>query len=180
MFVDESGCDTRAGFRKTGWSPKGVTPKDITALQRSARFSILPAYNVEGVLYSEVYTGTTDAERFLTFCEHLVSKCDRYPLPNSVVVMDNASIHHSEEVEALFARAGVRLVYLPPYSPDFNPIEEYFSQLKAFIKRDFSLWEEGSFETFEGFLEYCVQITGSDVDAAKGHFRSAYIDLGEL
>jgi transposase len=44
----------------------------------------------------------------------------------------NASFHHSERVKQLCSEAGVKLLYLPPYSPDFNPIEEYFAELKAY------------------------------------------------
>jgi transposase len=49
--------------------------------------------------------------------------------------MDNASIHHSDMVTALRQDAGVLLLYLPPHSPDMNPVEEFFAWLKQFIKR---------------------------------------------
>jgi transposase len=52
-----------------------------------------------------------------------------------VLVMDNASFHHTKRIEQMCADAGVKLMYLPPYSPDLNLIEEFFSELKAFIKR---------------------------------------------
>ena len=50
--------------------------------------------------------------------------------------MDNASFHHSEKIRQLCADAGVILVYLPPYSPDYNLIEEFFAELKAFVKKN--------------------------------------------
>ena len=50
--------------------------------------------------------------------------------PNSVVVMDNCAIHHVDEVRRLLEDAGIMLVDLPPYSPDFNPIETAFSHIK--------------------------------------------------
>ena len=56
------------------------------------------------------------------------------PDSNSIVVMDNASIHHSEKVSDLVASVGALLIYLPPYSPDLNPIEEAFWSVKAFLK----------------------------------------------
>jgi len=59
-----------------------------------------------------------------------------YPGPRSVLIMDNCQIHHVEEVEDLCQAHGVRLVYLPPYSPDLNPIEECFSFIKAYIRRN--------------------------------------------
>jgi len=57
-------------------------------------------------------------------------------MPNSVIVMDNASIHHSSRVRELVEGAGRKLVFLPPYSPDFNPIESAFSKVKAFLRRE--------------------------------------------
>jgi transposase len=56
--------------------------------------------------------------------------------PKSVLVMDNASFHHTKRIEQMCRNASVKLVYLPLYSPDFNPIEEFFAELKAFIKRN--------------------------------------------
>ncbi|KAJ5480242.1 hypothetical protein N7530_005751 [Penicillium desertorum] len=55
--------------------------------------------------------------------------------------MDNASFHHSERITQMCVDTGVKLVYLPPYSPDLNPIEEFFAELKAFIKRNWSYYE---------------------------------------
>jgi transposase len=49
--------------------------------------------------------------------------------------MDNASFHHSDRIEEMCRDAGVKVVYLPPYSPDLNPIEELFAELKAFIEK---------------------------------------------
>ena len=53
-----------------------------------------------------------------------------------MLVIDNASCHRSDQVDELCAEVGVILVYLPPYSPDLNPIEELFAELKAFIRRN--------------------------------------------
>ncbi len=53
---------------------------------------------------------------------------------NSIVVMDNASVHHVSEVANLISSVGALLIYLPPYSPDLNPIEEAFSSVKAYLK----------------------------------------------
>jgi transposase len=56
--------------------------------------------------------------------------------------MDNASFHHSDRIEQLCSEAGVKLVYLPPYSPNLNPIEEFFAELKAFIRRHWQSYED--------------------------------------
>lgn len=56
--------------------------------------------------------------------------------------MDNASFHYSERIKEICATVGVKLVYLPPYLPDLNPIEEFFSELKAFIRRNWRRYEQ--------------------------------------
>jgi transposase len=58
-----------------------------------------------------------------------------YPEPNSVLVMDNARIHHGGRIAELAAERGIRILYLPPYSPDLNPIEKAFSVLKSYLRR---------------------------------------------
>jgi transposase len=81
-----------------------------------------------------VFQGTTDSAVFEDFIEQLLHHCRPYPEPNSVIVMDNASFHRTERIEQICAEADVKLSYLPPYSPDLNPTEEFFAELKAFIK----------------------------------------------
>ena len=62
--------------------------------------------------------------------------------PRSVVIMDNASIHHVEEViDIVENQAGAKLVYLPPYSPDLNPAEGVFSQVKSIMKQNSKVFE---------------------------------------
>jgi transposase len=58
-----------------------------------------------------------------------------YPAKHSVLVMDNARIHHNEDLVAAVEDIGCRILYLPPYSPDLNPIETAFSALKSWLKR---------------------------------------------
>jgi transposase len=60
---------------------------------------------------------------------------DSFPGPQSILVMDNAPVHHGGRVEQICAAAGVLLIYLPPYSPDMNPIEKFFSVLKSQLKQ---------------------------------------------
>lgn len=93
--------------------------------------------------------------------------------------MDNASFHRSPEIDALCARAGVKLVYLPPYSPDFNPVEEFFAELKAFIKKHWVVFETNPEYGFETFLEWYVDEVGGRKASARGHFRHAGVTIQE-
>ena len=65
---------------------------------------------------------------------------------NSIVILDNASIHHVDEVtELIEEQAGARVLFLPPYSPDLNPLEEAFSQIKSIMKKNRDLFEACTF-----------------------------------
>jgi transposase len=84
-----------------------------------------------------------------------------------MLVMDNASFYHSEQTEQMCSNVGVKLVYLPPYSPDFNPIKEFIAELKTFIKRNWSRYEEDPGQGFDEFLEWCVYVVGREECNAK-------------
>jgi len=102
----------------------------------------LPAYTQDGIIFAHVYQGSTDSAIFEGFIEQLLPFMGRWPEPKSVLVIDNTSIHHTERIEQMCRDASVKLVYLPPYSPDLNPIKEFFAKLKAFIKRNWHIYEE--------------------------------------
>ncbi|CRG92909.1 hypothetical protein PISL3812_09987 [Talaromyces islandicus] len=180
LFVDESGCDKRAGFRRTAWSPLGVAPIQVCKFHRGQRYQILPAYTQDGIILSRIFQGSTDATIFEDFIEQLLEHCGKWPEPKSVLVMDNASFHHSDRINEMCLRKGVKLVYLPPYSPDLNPIEEFFAELKAFIRRNWQLYEEDPDQGFDNFLEWCVDSVGMREQSAKGHFRNAGLKVEEL
>lgn len=136
VFVDESGCDQRGVLRRTGWAPLGVTPVEVSWFRREKRYQILPPYTQDGIIFARVFQGSTTAEVFEEFIEQLLPFMNPWPQKNSVLVTDNASIHHSARIKQMCRDADVRLVFLPPYSPDLNPIEEFFAELKAFLKRN--------------------------------------------
>jgi DDE superfamily endonuclease len=69
----------------------------------------------------------------------------------------DASFHHSERIEQMCL---VKLLYLPPYSPDLNPIEEFFAELMAFIKKQWHEYEDSPHQDFRVFLEWCVGVVG--------------------
>ena len=76
--------------------------------------------------------------------------------------------------------SGVKLVYLPPYSPDFNPIEEFFAELNACIRRNWSYYEVDPDQGFDDFLEWCVDVVGAKEESARGHFRHAGLKIEEV
>ena len=95
--------------------------------------------------------------------------CTPYPGPRSVLILDNASIHKSTRLQELCEEYGVLLKFLPPYSPDFNPIEATFNDIKAWIKRNYRLMED--FASFKAFLHFAIeQVCGTH---AREHFKEA-------
>lgn len=131
VVVDESAADERNTIRHWGWSEKGTACRVTGYGRRSTRWSILPAITVDGYLQYHVHHGSINSVRFNQFVEQLLTKMDPFPAPRSVLVLDNATIHRSEELRLMCQQRGVRLEYLPAYSPDLSPIEKSFSCLKA-------------------------------------------------
>lgn len=180
VSVDESGCDKRVGFRRTGWSPLGVSPMQVSQFHRDQRYQTLPAYAQDGIVFSRVFRGSTDATVFGDFIAQLLQHCGRWPEPKSVLVMDNASFCHSERMTQMCVDAGLKLVYLPPYSPDLNPIEEFFAELKAFFKRNWIYYEGHPDQGFDAFLGWCIDVVGAKEESARGHFRHAGLKIKEV
>jgi hypothetical protein len=121
-----------------------------------------------------VFCGSTDATVFGDFIEQLLQHCGKWPEPKSVLVLDNASFHHSETIEQMCSEAGVKLAYLLPYSPDPNPIEEFFAELKAFIRRHWQFYEGSPDQGFG------VNVVGARGESAEGHFRHAGLTIQEM
>jgi transposase len=177
VFCDESGTDRRDGERRTGWAPKGLPAWKYTLLRRGKRIQVLPALCVNGLLDLMVYKGNTNGDAFVAWLEKgLLPRMNRFPAPNSILVMDNARIHHDERVQALCWKAGILLWYLPPYSPDFNPIEAFFKDLKAYVRRHYvnSGGIDLSQEEFEEFVEQAAWKVAENTAAIKGHFKTSY------
>jgi transposase len=169
VFVDESGCGSSAGHRRTGWSPIGIESCVFERLQSGDRWNILPAYSIDGLLAFDLYQANTDSQGFDHWIEHnLLPNCGQFPGPKSVVVMDNARFHHSPRIQALFDAAGVVLEYLPPYLPDLNPIEQYFGDLKGWLKRHREEFKE--VRLFKGVLERGIIDLGADLARAIAYF----------
>lgn len=163
VALDESACNERTGDRKYGWSPINSSVKLSYSFKRSERWSLLPAMTVDGYLSFTIFQGAITAEILMDFLEHQVLPyCNPYPESNSVIILDNASIHRADRVRQLCEQAGVLLEYLPPYSPDYNPIEKSFKQLKSWIKKHAEMAE--MFADYGVFLEYAVSRTCCNID----------------
>ena len=97
LFLDESAANERTSDRKYGWSPVGSTPYVYQSIKRTERWSIPPVYTIDGFFTWETIQGSYDKQLFNDFVRNKVLPfCNPYPGVRSVIVMDNAKIHHSE------------------------------------------------------------------------------------
>ena len=93
--MDESGNDERRSERHYGYADKGTKAQVKRFLQRRERVSVLPAYTIDGYITARTFKGTCTRDIFEEFIiEQVLPICTPYPGPRSVIIMDNASIHH--------------------------------------------------------------------------------------
>ena len=130
VFVDESGVTTDL-LRLYARSPRGTRIADHTPCSHWQTHTIVAALRPTALTATAVFDGPIDNETFRAYIEQILAPTLR---PGDVVVLDNLAAHKQPEVRAAIEQAGARLRFLPPYSPDFNPIEQAFAKLKAFFR----------------------------------------------
>lgn len=137
VFIDKTGTDRRDSLRKEGYSLRGMPARAQKLLARGEHISVISAMSVDGILCCKIERGRVNGETFIEFIENNLMPV-LMPFnghnPRSVVIMDNCSIHHVDHVTTLLQQIGVLIQWLPPYSPDFNPLEEAFSKVKLMMK----------------------------------------------
>lgn len=131
VFVDESGSN-KALCPRYGYAPKGERSHGQAPRNRGRNTSILAAMSREGLVGTMTVEGSTNTAVFLTYLDQVLCPALR---PGQIVIMDNLSVHKNDAVKEKIEACGCRLVFLPAYSPDFNPIEHAFSKLKAFLRK---------------------------------------------
>jgi transposase len=85
--------------------------------------------------------------------------------------------HRSENIKQLYSDAGVKLIYLLPYSPRLHPIKEFFAKLKHYIKNVWPAYIANPDQGFRAFLRKCIHSIGERRESAKGHFQHTVITL---
>jgi transposase len=139
VFVDEMGTNTSLAPLRA-WSPRGRRAYCSVPRNRGKNTTLLSSMTMEGMGPSLTVEGATTAAVFETYVERVLS-----PMlcPGQVVVMDNLTAHKGERVKELIEERGWELIYLPPYSPDFNPIEEAFAKIKGILRQSRSSQPRG-------------------------------------
>lgn len=130
MFIDESGVTTEM-TRRYGWAPRPERVCEAVPAGHWRTLTVLAALTTTGVLASMTIESPTDGDIFLAFVEQVLAPRLE---PGHVVILDNLGAHKVPGVRPLIEDRGAQLLYLPPYSPDFNPIEQAWSKLKQLLR----------------------------------------------
>ena len=130
MFLDESGVTTEM-TRRYGWAPRPDRVSEAVPAGHWRTLTVLAALTLEGMLASMTIESPTDGDVFLAFVEQVLGPRLQ---PGHIVILDNLGAHKVEGVRRLMESRGAQLLYLPPYSPDFNPIEQAWSKLKQLLR----------------------------------------------
>jgi transposase len=128
VFIDETGASTKMA-RRYGRSARGVRCRAPIPHGHWKTTTFVGALRLEGMTAPMVLDGAMHAAAFLAYVEQVTLK------PGDIVVMDNLPAHKPKAIREAIEKAGAELRFLPPYSPDLNPIEMAFSKFKAFLKR---------------------------------------------
>jgi transposase len=130
VFVDESGVATDL-LRRYARSPRGTRIADHTPCSHWQTHTVVAALRPTAMTATAVFDGPIDTATFRAYVDQVLVPALR---PGDVVVLDNLPVHKHPEVRRAIEQAGAHLRFLPPYSPDFNPIELAFAKLKAFMR----------------------------------------------
>ena len=131
VFVDEMGSNT--SLRPLyAWSRKGQRAFGSVPRNWGKNVTLLASMTLSGMGPSMAVVGSTTGATFEAYVERVLAPTLS---PGQVVVMDNLSAHKGERVRELLENRGCELVYLPPYSPDLNPIEQAFAKLKGLLRK---------------------------------------------
>lgn len=118
--------------RRYGRGKGGRRVVDHTPLNTPKSTTILSSIRLDGELAFATFQGGTTGDKFLTYLKDVLIPTLR---PGDIVVMDNLRTHHIQAVSKLLHDAGARVLYLPPYSPDLDPIEKLWSKVKAVLRK---------------------------------------------
>lgn len=130
-YVDECGMDTYL-YREYGYAPRGQQVFGRISGRKYKRCGIVAAKMANHIIAPLQYSGTMDSRLFeFWFSSQLLPSLDK----GTVIVMDNASFHSKKRLVSAAQEAGCSLLFLPPYSPELNPIEKFWAWLKRFLRK---------------------------------------------
>ncbi len=130
-YIDECGLESYL-YREYGYAPRGIPVSETISGKKYKRINIVAAKNCDTIIAPMTYNGTTDCILFEYWFEHeFLASIPKH----SVAIMNNATFHRKKRLFELAKKAECVLVFLPPYSPDLNPIENFWAWLKARLRK---------------------------------------------
>ena len=161
VFIGETGANTKM-IRRYGWGPKSARVLSDVPFGHWGTTTFVGALRTTGITAPLVVDGPMNGDVFLAYVEQQLIKTLK---PNDVVIMDNLSSHKRASVKEAIESVSAHLVYLPPYSPDLNPIEMVFSKLKTLLRKSAERTVEGLWTRIGQLLD---QFTP---DECRNYFR---------
>jgi len=161
VFVDECGTNTSLS-PLYAYSPIGQRARSSVPRNWGANITLLSSTSTQEMGPCQAVESSTTREVFEAYVEHVLAPSLR---PGQVIVMDNLSSHKGGRVSELIEERGCELMYLPPYSPDLNPIEEAFAKVKAPLRKFEARTREALVEAMGRALD---AVTAGD---ARGFFE---------
>lgn len=149
VYIDESGFEP-VPYRHHGWSPRGHKVYGNRSGHQHPRENLIAARRGPDFLAPMLFSGTTDAALVNAWLRHLLCKELR---PHSTLIFDNAAFHKKKDLEAIAQENGHHVLFLPPYSPDLNPIEHDFANLKK--RRQFAPANTSLADLIKSYGNYC-------------------------
>jgi transposase len=149
VFIDETWASTNMA-RLYGRAPEGERLRVGIPHGHWKRTTFIAGLRLSGITAAGVLDGSLDGEIFLDYVSRILVPTLS---PGDVVIMDNLTSHKGDAIRQAIEAAGAKLVFLPPYSPDFNPIENAFSKLKALLRKAAERTVSGLWNTIGSILD---------------------------
>ena len=149
FFLDETGVQIFSR-KRYGYSQVGSRANNTVGAIRSRNYSISAAISYTSLYFFEISNKPYNREEYTDFLAKFLTYLDQDGIKEAILVMDNVPFHRSIDVQEIVSRRGHNLVFLPPYSPFLNPIEEMFNQLKSLIIEAKSTTEDELYANVEG------------------------------
>lgn len=157
IFLDESGVNTNM-TRHYGRAKGKKRVYDDVPAKRIKRTTLLSSVRLDGTIAKKVFQGALTGKIFLDYIQNIL-----VPTLNKgdIVIMDNLSCHKLKGVADAIESTGASVLYLPPYSPDLNPIEMMWSKIKLLLRK----WKARSSEVLNQFIEKAfATVTTENID----------------
>ena len=165
MFIDETGANTKMA-RRHGRAPRGQRLRASVPHGHWKTTTFIGGLRLSGMTAPMVLDGPMTGAWFLAYVEQLLVPTLQ---PGDIVILDNLAAHKNAAARRAIEAAGARLLFLPPYSPDLNPIENAFAKLKALLRRAAARTRDHLWKAIAQIIETYTRLECANYFAAAGY-----------